>query len=103
MIATDFKLIPLAVLHKHEETVLHRFDTLPFSYRKDLLDEPEIRYALLYYLLLTHWPELLDKDIAAEELLYNRLYWFLRLSRQYQAQHDFEAGFERQAATLIET
>ena len=76
MIATDYKLIPLAVLHQHENAVLRGLDTLPISYQKNLLDEPEIRYAFLYYALLTHWPELLN-GIPAEELLYNRLYWFL--------------------------
>jgi hypothetical protein len=103
MIATDFKLIPLAVLHKHEDAVLRRLDTLPFSYAKNLLEEPEIRYAFLYYALLTHWPELLNGDYAMEEVLYNRLYWFLRLSKQYQLDHDFDAVFKHQAAALFET
>ena len=96
MIATDFKLIPLSMLHKHQAAVLRGLDTLPFSYAKNLLDEPEIRYAFLYYALLTHWPELLN-GISAEDLLYNRLYWFLRMSRQY------EAGYEHHAAALFES
>jgi hypothetical protein len=103
MIATDFKLIPLAVLHKHEAAVLRGLDALPISYQKSLLDEPEIRYAFLYYALLTHWPELLNGDFTADELLYNRLYWFVRLSREYQVDHDFDAGFAYQGAELFET
>jgi len=105
MIATDFKLISHAVLHEREDIVRRRLDSLPFSYRKCLLDEPEIRYAFLNFMLLTHWPELLrgeDADLAADELLYNRLYWFLRLSAQYRARHDGDGGFEQQATELIE-
>src|SRR5208337_3559752 len=102
MIATEFKLIPLAVLSKHETAVLRGLDTLPISYQKNLLDEPEIRYAFLYYALLTHWPELLNGDFSAEELLYNRLYWFVRLSKEYQVDHDFDAELEGQAAALFE-
>jgi hypothetical protein len=103
MIATDFKLIPLAVLSKHESAVLRDLDALPIRYQKNLLDEPEIRYAFVYYALLTHWPELLNGDFSADELLYNRLYWFIRLSKQYQKHHDFDAGFEQQAVRLMES
>ena len=42
MIATDFCLIPLAQLCKHESTVLQRLDALPIPYAKTLLEEPEI-------------------------------------------------------------
>src|SRR5437867_3744174 len=103
MIATDFKLIPLAMLHKHEPTVLRCLDALPISYSQSLLEEPEIRYAFLYYALLTHWPELLNSDTTADELFYNRYYWFLRASKQYQARHGYDAGFEQQAFQMVET
>jgi hypothetical protein len=103
MIATDFKLIPLAELCKHEDVVLHGLGALPISYEKNLLDEPEIRYAFLYYALLTHWPELLNGGFPAYELLYNRLYWFLRFAQQYAVDHDFEPGFEPHIAALFET
>jgi hypothetical protein len=103
MLATDFKLIPLAALSKHEAAVRRDLDALPISYEKNLLDEPETRYAFLYYALLTHWPELLNGGTSAEELLYNRLYWFLRMSKRYRVDHDFEGGFERQAAALFES
>jgi hypothetical protein len=103
MIATDFKLIPLAVLSKHESAVLRGLHTLPIRFQRNLLDEPPIRYAFLYYALLTHWPELLNGEFSTEEMLYNRLYWFVRLSKEYPVDHDFEAGFERQAAALFET
>ena len=102
MLATEFKLIPLAVLHKHEAAVLRGLDALPISYAKNLLDEPEIRYAFLYYALLTHWPELLNGDVAAEDVLYNRLYWFLRLSREYEVDNDFEAEFKQEGESLVE-
>lgn len=102
MIATDCKLIPLAMLQKHEEAVRRGLDALPISYQKNLLEEPEIRYAFLYYALFTHWPELLSGGVSTEELLYNRLYWFLRLAKQYRVDHDFEGGFERQATALFE-
>jgi hypothetical protein len=105
MVATDFKLISEAVLHKYEDAARRRLDSLPFSYRKSLLDEPDNRCAFLNYILLTHWPELLhgeDAELAADELLYNRLYWFLRLSKHYRARHDMDGGFEQQASPLID-
>jgi hypothetical protein len=52
MIATDFKLIPNAVLFEREDIVRRRLETLPLSYRRSLLDEPELRYTFLRYLLL---------------------------------------------------
>jgi hypothetical protein len=102
MIATNFRLIPLAVLHMREGDALRRLDSLPFFYRKSLLDDGATRYPFLYYMLLSHWPELLNGDIPADELLYNRLYWFLRLSKHYQKAHDTDGGFEQRARGLRE-
>ena len=101
MLATTFKLIPLAELHKHEAAVLRGLDSLPIVYSKHLLDEPEIRYAFLYYALLTHWPEWLN-GISRAELTYNRLYWFFCMSQQYEPNHDFDTGHQQQAATLFD-
>ena len=101
MIATEFHLIPLAQLCKHEGTVLARLDSLPIRYSKSLLEGPEIRYPFLYYALLTHWPDLLG-DISTDEVFYNRYYWFLRMSKRYQIEHGFDVGFEQQADQLIE-
>src|SRR5438105_4233491 len=106
MIATDFQLVSQAVLDRREDIVLRRLDSLPFSYQKNLLDEPEIRYPFLNYMLLTYWPELVNGDepeLRPDELLYNRLYWFLRLSMLYRAAHDSHGGFEQQASQLIES
>ena len=72
MLATTHKLIPLAVLHKHEAAVLHGLDSLPVRYSRNLLDEPQIRHAFLYYALFTHWPGRLS-SISAVERDYNRL------------------------------
>jgi hypothetical protein len=105
MLATDFKLISQAALHRFEEIVWHRLDAVPFSYRRILMDEAEIRYSFVNYLLLTYWPELLqneDTELAADELLYNRLYWLLRLSTLYRATHDSPGGFEQHAAQLMD-
>ncbi len=101
MLATTHKLIPLAVLHKHEAAVLRGLDSLPISYSKRLLDEPEIRYPFLYYALLTHWPELVH-GISTEDLVSNRLYWFFRMSKRYEADHDFDAGYQQQTADLFD-
>ena len=103
MIATEFKLMPLASLHPHEDAVLHGLDSLPISYQKSLIEDSEIRYSFLYYVLFTHWPELLDEGLELEELFYNRYYWFLRLSKQYQARHGHDAGCEQQAVQMLET
>ncbi len=102
MIATDFKLIPLAELCQFEDTVLGRLDTLPFAYEKSLLEVPETRYCLLYYALLSHWPEQLNGDFGPEELFYKRYYWFYRLSKEYQARHGYDAGFDQQAFQMPE-
>ncbi len=106
MIASDFKLIPYPILQRHEGAILCRLDSLPTTYRKDLLHDPQDRYAFLYYLLFTHWPELLGGktvEFTAEDLFYNRYYWFLRLTKQYQARHGTDAGFEQQACKMLET
>src|ERR1043165_2238511 len=103
MIGTDFKLIPLAMLQRHEADVLHRLDSSTTSYSKELY-EPQYRHSLLYYLLFTHWPELLNGGMAEPTpVLYNRLYWFFRVSKAYQARHGYDAGFEQQAFQIIET
>lgn len=98
MIATEFKLIPFALLASQQEETLRG---LPGSYAKHLLEEPEIRGAFLAYALLTHWPQWLNGNFSAEELLANRLYWYYRFSKQYERDHDFEAGYEKEGATLL--
>jgi hypothetical protein len=101
MIATDFHLIPLAQLCKHESTVLARLGSLPIRYAESLLEEPEIRYPFLYYALFTHWPELL-REMSTEEVLYNRYYWFLRMAQKYGVNHDFDEEFDQQITQMLE-
>jgi hypothetical protein len=106
MIASEFKLIPLTILHRHEATVARRLDSLPTLYRKDLLHDPRDRYPFLYFLLFRHWPELLNGEttkLTAEDVFYNGYYWFVRLAKQHQASHGFDAGFEQQADEMWET
>jgi hypothetical protein len=103
MIATEFNLIPLATLSMHEDSVYRRLHTLPISYQENLLDKSETRYAFLYYALLTHWPELLTGEFTADELFYNRYYWFLRLSKEFQSRHGYETGYEQQAIQMMES
>ena len=106
MIASELKLIPFPILQSLEDAALRGLDSLPVTYRKDLLDDPQHRYPFLYYLVLTHWPEWLDgltAEITTEDLFYNRYYWFLRLTKQYQAAYGFDAGFEQQAFQMLET
>lgn len=105
MITSELKLIPLTRLHRHEDFILRGLDSLPTTYRKDMLDDPPCRYAFLYYLLFTHWPQLLNgmaAEISAEGLFYNGYYWFQRLAREYQARYGFDAGFEQQAVKMVE-
>jgi len=101
MIATDFHLIPLAELCKHEKTVLDRLDSVPTHYTECLLEEPELRYPFLYYALLTHWPELLG-ELSEEDLFYNRFYWYLRMSKLYELEHDIKGGYEEETELLLE-
>ena len=106
MIASEFKLIPLRILHQHEDAILRGLDSLPTMYRKDLLDDPQSRYPYLYYLLFTHWPQLPNgktAEFTVEDLFYNRYYWFLRVAELHQARHGFDAGFEQQAMQMVET
>src|SRR5437867_1507141 len=105
MVASAFKLIPLPALQALEEAALRRLDSLPATYRKDLLQAPEHRYAYLYYLLFTHWPRLLNGEttqLTAKDVFYNRYYWFRRLTREYEASHGYDAGFEQQAFQILE-
>src|ERR1051325_2500422 len=101
MIATDFKLIPLSALCKYGD-VLRNLKKISATYVPNLLEDPELRRAFLIYALLTHWPNLVD-GVAEEDLLANRLYWFFRTSKQYERDHDFEAGYEREAGELLLT
>lgn len=102
MITSAFNPIALQSLHPHEDAILGGLDSLPTSYRKDLLDDPQDRYALLYYLLFTHWPELLN-GYMAEDLFYNRFYWFQRLVKQREARSGPNADFEQQAFQMVES
>jgi hypothetical protein len=106
MIASTWKLIPLPILQRAEDAILRSLGSLPITYRKDLLHDPQYRYPYLYYMLFTHRPDLLRGkagDLTAEELFYNGYYWFLRLTKQHQASDGFDAGFEQQAAQMLET
>jgi hypothetical protein len=100
MIATEFKLIPLEKLCAHEPAVLRQFNTLPVRYL--LPDDPVLRRPLLFFVLLTHLPDLLNGEFAADELFYNRYYWFSRFSKKYQQEHGYDAGFEQEAHQLLE-
>jgi hypothetical protein len=105
MIANQFKLVPLARLQRHESAVLRSLDSLPISYRQDLLRDPQWRYPYLYYLLFTHATQLVkgnDGAFTAEDLFYNGYYWLLRLAQQYQARHGPDADLERQTLRLVE-
>jgi hypothetical protein len=55
-----------------------------------------------YNLLFTHWPSLLPEYLAAEQIFYNRYYWFRRFASLYQKKNGFDAGIEQQADQLIE-
>src|SRR5689334_20291197 len=106
MIASEFNLLPCSLLHEHEDTVLHRLDSLPTTYRKDLLHDPQVRYPFLYYLLFTHWPELLNgvaAGVTREEADYNAYYWFRRLSLVHQKKYGPNASIEQQAFQLLES
>jgi hypothetical protein len=105
MIASQFNLIPLPILERREDAVLRRLDSLPTIARKDLLRDPQYRYCYLYFLLLSHWPQLVRNQgqFTPEDLFYNAYYWLLRLSKEYQREHGFDAGFEQQAAQMLAT
>lgn len=82
------------MLSKYDNTVLHGLGGLSVFYPPSFLEEPEIRYPFVYYALFTHWPNRLGGRFAPDELLYNRVYWFLRFSKLYRVNHDFEEDFE---------
>lgn len=104
MIASEINLVPLADLTRHESAVLGALDKLPIAYRRDLLHAPEDRYPFLYYLLFTHFPNLVGgHDHSAEDLFYNRYYWFQRLAKQREARLAGDAGLKRHAAALLES
>ena len=78
-----------------------RIETADLSLGIDMHDS---RYSesLRYYLLLTHWPELVDPALDPGERFYGRYFWFRTFSNQYQAVHGFDAGIEQQCFQLIE-
>src|SRR5262245_13300460 len=105
MIASEFRLTPLTILQTLEDAVLRGLQSSPISYRHDLMDDPQVRYPFLYYVLFAHRPELLkDKApaVTAEELFYNAYYWFLRLTKQREEKHGLDAGIEQQAFQMLE-
>src|SRR5262249_54398482 len=106
MIASELKLIPFPILQFMEELFLPVLDTLPVTYRKDLLRDPQYRYPYLYYLLVMHRPRLLEgaiREVTAEDLFYTGYYWLHHLTKQYEARHGFDEGLEQQAAQMLET
>ena len=103
MLATEFKLIPLAHLVRHEDSVLGGLESLPIAIPPTLLEVAEIRYPLVNYLLLTYWPEHLSEDFTTAEIVYSRLYWLTRMVKATAATHDLDAEWQRQSRLLLET
>lgn len=101
-LTTACALVSLRVLSSLEDRILRNLDSLPITYRKDLLNDPWCRYPFLYYLLFTHWPEWASADLAPEDQFCNRYYWFRRLAAEFAARHGSDAKLEQQAFQILE-
>jgi hypothetical protein len=68
------------------------------------LDVHDVRYGepLRYYLLFSHWPELVDDALPPDERFYARYYWFRKFANECQAVRGFDAGLEQQCFQLLE-
>jgi hypothetical protein len=79
-----YKAIPEAVLAGRAAAVAADVELLSdFSERS--LDDPVTRPALLSYILLDQRPELVaDLGLSADDLFWNKYYWFQRLKRLHE-------------------
>ncbi|HET9768490.1 MAG TPA: hypothetical protein VFS60_16705 [Thermoanaerobaculia bacterium] len=71
--------------------------SLGVDYQSDRYGE-----ALRFYLLLTHWPEMLGAKHDPLNLFYARYYWFRKFANRYQRDHGSDAGIEQQGFQLLE-
>ena len=99
----DTILIPESELAAHDDEVKAKANSIEEAVSVDL-DNEVYGVAFGRYLLLSHWPELVEgtETIAEKTLLYNRYYWFMRFVRAYCAQHGPDAGLEQQAFQMLE-
>jgi len=68
------------------------------------VDTNDSRYGepLRFYLLLTHFPELIEDTVDPSARFYARYFWFRTFSNRFQAAQGFDAGLEQQCFQLIE-
>jgi hypothetical protein len=99
----DNILIPDSHFAAHDDEVKAKTNTIVPPLSVDL-DNASYGRAFRRYLLLSHWPELLENTAAAqgEALLYNKYYWFTRFARLYRAYHGPDAGIEQQAFQMLD-
>jgi hypothetical protein len=77
---------------------------VPGHYDQALLDEPAAGRSLRFFLLLTHFPELLTHEQpTAEELFWSGYYWLARYVELQLTLHGPDAGLEQQLAEVLET
>jgi len=97
------RLLSAAILGSRERDFGTRSGRLPGHYDLPLLDDPVAGQTLKFYLLLTEMPALVaDLKLSAEDLFWNRYYWFLRYARLRQAATGPDAGLEQQAFQMLE-
>lgn len=94
-------LVAPEVLETLEPALEARIATLREPFAVDPADSLYGR-PFKYYLLFTHWPSLLPKELDAEDVLYNRYYWFLRFSELHELKNGKDAGLEQQRFQLLE-
>jgi hypothetical protein len=57
---------------------------------------------LRYFLLLSHWPEILGPALDPKEIFYARYFWFCRFAERFQTDNGPDAGIEQQSLKLLE-
>jgi hypothetical protein len=88
----------------HDDEILPRVTLLGFiaseHIRTDLLDDAHCGPALRAYLALTDGR--VGTELAPQDRLYNRYYWFFRLVNIYRDKFGYDAGIEQQADRILE-
>ena len=97
----DMRLVPLNMLEAAEPALTAELAASREHFAVDPADRTYGR-AFKYYLLFTHWPSLLPDNLSAEQIFYNRYYWFRRFASLYQEKNGFDAGIEQQTDQLLE-
>ena len=99
-------LVPFEWLAVRDRELSARLAAHPEICEQGLLDNPLFGPSLRYYVLFTHWPDLMadsERKMTASELLMNRYYWYRRFAELYHRTVGPDAGIDQQEFQILES